>query len=172
MITMTLRLAYDTVGFSCLTTVTAVCIDITWIVILRASGIYLSVTPSCNLLVTCRGVEPNHLVEMDAASGQRMRDIPLHDIKFPWHSVQLTTGQFVVCHGFGYGSDHRVCVVGDNGEKLHSYGDQRGFDDGQLMGPHHLAVDGNSQRVFVADYYNGRIVELSPTLEFVRYASE
>ena len=57
----------------------------------------LSVTPSCNLLVTC--CEPAKLVELSADSGQSVREIALRsDIVLPWHSVQLTTGQFVVCH--------------------------------------------------------------------------
>ena len=87
-------------------------------------------------------------------------------------AVQLTTGQFVVCHG-GWSIDlHRVCIVGDDGKVTHSYGGQRGSDVGQLNGPHYLAVDKDSQFIFVADYGNDRVVLLSPTLEFVRYVSE
>jgi len=132
----------------------------------------LSVTPTCNLLVTCLG-EPNTLVELSADSGQCVREVELQaDIKWPWHSVQLTSGQFVVCHGHGDNSLHRVCVVGDNGKVTCTpYGNELGSDDGQLRGPRHLAVDKDSQSIFVADYYNGRVVLLSPTLEFVRYIS-
>ena len=35
-----------------------------------------------------------------------------------------------------------------------------------------LAVDKDSEFIFVADEWNGRVVLLSPTLEFVRYVSE
>ena len=127
----------------------------------------LTVTPSCNLLVTCRS-EP-----LSADSGQCVREIALQsDIVNPWHSMQLTTGQFVVCHGQWGNSFQRVCVVGDGGEVLRSYGGQRGSDVEHLNWPRHLAVDQDSQFIFVADCDNHRVVLLSPTLEFVRYVSE
>ena len=89
----------------------------------------LSVTPSCNLLVTCR--EPNKLAELSVESGQCVREIALQsDIKRPRHSVQLTTGQFAVCHGYWHINLHRVCIVGDDGKITRSYGG--GSDVGQL----------------------------------------
>ena len=131
----------------------------------------LSVTPSCNLLVTCR--EPSKLVELSADSGQCVREITLQsDITNPCHSVQLTTGQYVVCHGFWDDNRQRVCLVGDDGEVTRSYGNQRGSDVGQLNCPRHLAVDKGSQSIFVADWGNHRVVLLSPTLEFERYVCE
>ena len=78
-----------------------------------------------------------------------------------YHSVQLTTEQFVVSHTGGL---HRVCVVGDDGKVTRSYGGQRGSDVGQLNGPCHLAVDKDSQFIFVADHSNAKVVLLSPTL--------
>ena len=132
----------------------------------------LSVTLSCNLLVTCQG-EPNKLVELSADSGQRVREIALQSgIVWPWHGVQLTTGQFVVCHGAGYNRLHQVCVVGDDGKVTRSYGGQCGSNVGQLDCPCHLAVDKDSQFIFVVDQNNNRVVLLSPTLQFVRYVSE
>jgi len=131
----------------------------------------LSVTPSGNILVIC--CEPNKLVELSVDSGQSVREIALQsDIDGPWHSVQLTTEQYLVCNG---GSDidlHRVCVVGDDGKVTRSYGGQPGSDVGQLHLPYHLAVDKDSQFIFVADSGNARVVLLSPTLEFVRYVIE
>jgi len=128
----------------------------------------LSVTLSGNLLVTCWG--PNKLVELSVDSGECVREIALQsDIEYPRHSVQLTTGQFVVCHGVSDSDFHRVCVVGDDGKVTRSYGGQRGSDVGQLNWPYHLAVDKDSQFIFVADRHNDRVVLLSPTLEFVRY---
>jgi len=128
----------------------------------------LSVTPSANLLVTCQ--LPHKLVELSADSGQCVREIALHsDIYEPHHAVQLTTGQYVVCHGFWFGL-HRV---DDDGRVTRSYsGQQRGSGVGQLDLPRHLAVDEDSQFVFVADCCNNRVVVLSPPLEFVRYISE
>jgi len=128
----------------------------------------LSVTPSGNLLVTCQ--YPNKLVELSVDNGECVREIALQsDIEEPWHSVQLTTGQFVVCHGGVYSDLHRVCVVGDDGKVTRSYGGQRGSHVGQLSYPYHLAVYKDSQFIFVADCHNDRVVLLSPTLEFVRY---
>jgi len=134
----------------------------------------LSVTSSCNLLVTCRCEqfpgEANKLVELSADSGQCVREIALQsDIEHPWHSVQLTTDVFVVCHGNDL---HRVCVVGDDGKVARSYGDEQGSEVGQLNRPTHLAVDKDSQFIFVADYVNDRVVLLSPTFEFVHYVEE
>jgi len=131
----------------------------------------LSVTPSCNLLVTCH--VPNKLVELSADSGQCVREIALQfRIVYPCHSVLLTTGQFVLCHGILTGSLHGVCVVGNYGKLTLYYGGQHGSHVGQLNYPCHLAVDEYSQFIFVADQYNDRLVMLSPTLEFVRYFSE
>jgi len=130
----------------------------------------LSVTPSGNLLVACYGVyEPHKLVELSVVSGQRVREIALQrDIRRSCHSVQLTTGQFVICQG-EQDSPHRVCLVGDDGKVTRSYGLKRGSGVGELKEPCHLAVDKDSQFIFVADHDNARVVLLSPTIEFVRY---
>ena len=128
----------------------------------------LSVTPSGNLLVTCacRG-ENDTLVELSVDSGECVREIALQsDIKYPEHSVQLTIGQYVVCHGAGSGL-HRVCIVGEDGKVTRSYGGRHGSKVGQMDYPSYL--DEDSQFIFVADFNNARVVLLSPTLEFVRY---
>jgi len=140
----------------------------TWPV--RGKPCGLSVTPSCNILVTCR--EPNRLVELKAIDGQVVREIALQsDIAYPEHSVQPATGQYVVCHGAWGSGLHRVCVVGDNGKVTGSYGGQYGCgrDVGQLNGPRHLFVNTDPELIFVADENNIRVVLLSSTLEFVRY---
>jgi len=130
----------------------------------------LSVTPSANLLVTCS--EPNKLFELNADSGQCVREIALQsDIQYPLHAVQLTTGQYIVCHSSILGLD-RVCIVDDDGRVTRSYSGQHGSDVGQLDVPRHLAVDEDSQLICVADRDNDRVVVLSPSLEFVRYISE
>ena len=41
-----------------------------------------------------------------------------------------------------------------------------------MNAPRHLAVDKDSQFIFVADEYKSRVVLLSPTLELVRYVGE
>ena len=137
----------------------------------------LSVTLSCNLLVTLQG-EPNKLVELSADSGQCgqcVREIALQaDIKNPHYGVELTTDQFVLCHGVGDNSLHRVCVVGDDGKVTRSYGGQPGSDVEQLNFPCHLAVDKDSQFIFVADYRNDRVVafgERYKTPQILKYLS-
>jgi len=125
----------------------------------------LSVTPGGNLLVTCHCSDK--MLELSADNGQCVREITLQsDIENLWHGVQLTTGQYVVCHR------HRVCIVDDDGRVTRSYGGQYGSDVGQLNLPRHVAVDEDSQFIYVADLCNDRVVLLSPTLEFVRYVSE
>jgi len=126
----------------------------------------LSVTTSCNLLVTCQRWGENKLSELNAESGQCVREIPL-DMGWSIHSVQLATGHFAVCHGRGETNLHRVCVVGDDGKVARRYGDQCGSKVGQLYNPCHLAVDEASQFIFVADSHNDRVVLLTPTLVFV-----
>ena len=129
----------------------------------------LSVTPNGNLLVVC--CDPK-LVELSAESGKQVREISLQeDIKELGHGIQLANGQFVVCHGY-FSDPHRVCMVDDDGRVTHSYCGKEGSGDRQLKAPLHLAVDEDSQLIFVANSCNNRVVELSPTMEFVRYISE
>jgi len=108
---------------------------------------------------------------LSADSGQCVREITLQsDIVNPCHSVQLTTGQYVVCHSDWKDGLHRVCLVGGDGKITRSYGGPRSSDVRQLNYPRHLAVDKDSQCIFVAD--NHRFLLLSPTLEFVSYITE
>jgi len=130
--------------------------------------IRLSITPNGNLLVVC--CDPKQLVELSAESGEQVREISLQqDFEHLWHGVQLANGQFVVGHGCG--SLSRVCMVDDDGRVKHRHGGKRGSGDGQLSRPRDLAVDEDSQLIFVADSCNARVVVLSPTLQFVRYIS-
>jgi len=126
----------------------------------------LSVTPgSCNLLVAC--LEPSKLVELRADSGQLVQEITLQsDIVYLHHAVQMTTGQYVVCHG-SYYTLNEVCMVDAKGRVTRSYGGRRGSGVGQLDWPRHLAVDEDSQYIFVADCLNHRVVLLCPKLELV-----
>jgi len=134
----------------------------------NATPMGLSVTPSCNLLVTCQ--RPNKLVELSARNGQCVREIALDsDIVRPWHGVQLTNGQYVVCHG-SWVSLHRVCIVDGDGTVIHSYGDKCGSRVDQLKLPCHIAVGKESQFIVVADCFNARVMSLTPTLEFVCYS--
>ena len=140
----------------------------------RGTPVGLSITPSGNLLVTC---QQNKLIELSADSGRRVREIILQsDMVDPLHSIQLATGQYVVSHG---GDLRRVCVVGDDGKITCSYGGQSGPDVKQQSYPCHVAVDTDSQFIFVAfvadidkdGFGYNTVVLLSPTVEFVRYVT-
>ena len=126
----------------------------------------LSVNEAHNVLVTCNRVGK---VKEFSSQGQLIRQVTLpDDLANPWHSIQLTSGQFVVCHGDVGDAMNRVCVVSADGRHtVHTHGGQPGTDHGQYDVPVHLAVD-NNEFVFVTDLNNRRVTLLSPTLNYVR----
>jgi len=126
----------------------------------------LSVTKAHNVLVTCRVVRK---IKEFSSHGVLLRQMSLpDDVITPWHAIQLTTGQYVVCHGDVDDAVHRVCLLSDDVTQIvHSHGGQRGSDTGQYDVPAHLAVDDN-EFVFVADLNNQRVTLLSPTLNYIR----
>ena len=126
----------------------------------------LSVNAAHNLLVTCPLVRK---IKEFSSHGKLLRELTLpDDVTNPWHSIQLTSGQFIACHGDGDDAVHRVCKMSDDGRHVvQSHGGQRGSANGQYDGPVHLAVDDN-EFVFVADVDNRRVTLLSPTLGYIR----
>jgi len=126
----------------------------------------LSVNGMHSLLVTCRDARK---IKEFSSCGKLLRELRLPgDVTEPHHAVQLTSGQFVVCHGFRHNAVNRVCKISEDGRRaVQSHGGQRGSASGQYDGPVHLAVDDN-EFVFVADYYNRRVTLLSPTLGYIR----
>jgi len=128
----------------------------------------LSVNANHNLIVTC--CEVGKIKEF-SPRGELLRDVILpDDVTTPQHAIQLTSGQFIVCHGSVVRNDrvHRVCKISSDGRHVvQSHGGHRGSDTGQYNVPFHLAVDDN-EFVFVLDSDNRRVTLLSPTLEYVR----
>jgi len=126
----------------------------------------LSVNKAHNVLVTCHDVRK---IKEFSSHGVLLRQMTLpDDVITPWHAIQLTTGQYVVCHGDIYDAVHRVCLLSEDVTQIvHSHGGQRGSHTGQYNVPSHLAVDDN-EFVFVADYNNRRVTLLSPTLNYIR----
>jgi len=121
----------------------------------------LSITPNGNLLVTCWGAS-DKLVELSAFSGRCVREITLEsEVVGPHHSMQLTTGEYLVYHSDLCRGFERVCVVGGDGKAT-------GNID-YLSGRCNFAVDEESRFIFVANEGNASVVLLSPKLEFVRY---
>ena len=130
----------------------------------RPSG--LSVNTAHYLLVTCDEVRK---IKEFTTTGDLLREITLpDDIIKPWHAIQLTSGQFIVCHGSRDDAVHRVCMISADGRQIvHSHGGQPGSDNDQYNVPRHLAVDAN-HFVFVVDVINRRVKLLSPKLHYIR----
>jgi len=114
----------------------------------------LSVNKAHNLLVACYGA--NKLREY-ATDGSLVREICLQaGVTHPWHAVQLSTGHYVVSQ---YKSPGVVCVVGVDGQVIHSYGQSQISDVGQMKNPSGLAVTKNDD-ILVADHLNNRILSI------------
>jgi len=126
----------------------------------------LSVNADHNLIVTC--IEVRKIKEFNPR-GELVRDVVLpRDVINPLHAIQLTSGEFIVCHGFIGDAVHRVCRISPDGRHVvQSHGGQRGSDTGQYDWPRHLAVDDN-EFVFVVHINNCRVTLLSPTLNYIR----
>ena len=123
----------------------------------------LSMLHNGNLLVTCR--HPSALVEFHFNDGTIRNEISLDEtITSPWHAVQLSTGNFAVCHGTEL-QKHRVCIVDRSGRIIKSFGSIQGSNKLKLKVPLHLAVDENDF-IFVADCLNSRVTLLTPMLDF------
>jgi hypothetical protein len=129
----------------------------------------LSVTAHSNVLVTCP--DARKLREFETF-GRQIREITLQlDAVNPWHAIQLSNDQFVVCHGGMDDPANRVCRVTAGGSIVQSYGGPKGpATVGQLNRPYYVAADVD-EYIYVADFNNCRVLLLSPTLNFVREVS-
>ena len=129
----------------------------------------LSTTPhGHNVVVTCR--QARKLKEY-TTSGYLIREILLNeDVYQPLHALQLPGEQFVVCHGWGSGPPHRVCIVDVYGRVRQHY---RGPScaDGRLDFPSRLAVDEHGF-IYVSDVVGQKLLLLSPSLVYVKDLSE
>jgi len=126
----------------------------------------LSVNAQHNLLVTCCVARK---IKEFTTDGHIVRTVCLQgDVIKLWHTVQVRSGQFIVCHGQDGDTVNRVCMISADGRHIvHSHGGHPGSHTGQYNVPAHLAVD-NDEFVFVIDVYNRRVTLLSPTLHYVR----
>jgi len=138
----------------------------------------LSVTETQSLLVTCSEVRK---VKEFSTDGKPLRQIQLpKDVIKPWHTIQLSRQQLLVCHGEGSGPEdlHRVCLI--DRKVLKSYGGSHGSGTEQMSVPFHFAVGRDKfgfggwyqygfegKCVFVADRGNSRVLLLSPSLTYI-----
>jgi len=127
-----------------------------WSVARQPAG--LSVNSEHNLLVVS---EDESKLQIFTTHGTLLQNIQLQaDIKYPFHAVQLPTGQFLVSHS---NSLDRVCLVGVDGAVVRSYGGQEGSQLTQMNGPTGLSVD-REGRVLVADHHNNRLLVIDQSL--------
>ena len=125
----------------------------------------LSLTDKHSVVVTCHKV---HKIKQFTTDGQLLREVILpQDFLSPCHAFQLSSGEFIVCHGDRDDPLHRVCLIGTDGHFVKSYGGSKGSGSQQMNVPIHMAVD-RIGFVFVADANNNRVLLLSPTLTYVR----
>ena len=125
----------------------------------------LSATLTGNLLVTC--LQSRKLLELSPRGKCIRTIIPDSEFPSPIHSIQLASGNFVICFFGGAVSGltmqtAAVCIVNPEGKVEQSYAG----GEVQLNYPTHIAVD-KDDFVYVADRNNARIVLLSPSLKFV-----
>jgi len=122
----------------------------------------LSLTYTQGVLVTSLKVRK---IKEFSTDGQLLHELTLpQDVVSPWHAVQLSSEQFIVCHVF---PSHRVCLIGSDGSVVKSFGGPKGSGSQQMNVPVHMAVDRN-EFVFVVDMNNRRVLLLSPQITFVR----
>jgi len=134
-----------------------------WPVNNKLNGLSLSHTHG--VLVTCRDVRKIKEFNTD---GQLLREVVLpDDVISPFHSVQLPSGEFIVCHGDLDDPVHRVCLVSSDGHVVKSFGGPQGSSNQEMNLPVRLDV-GENEFVFVLDVNNRRVLLLSPSLTFVR----
>ena len=125
----------------------------------------LSLTYRHSVLVTCWEVRK---IKEFSTGGHLLHVLTLpHDVVSPWHTIQLSSGQFLVCHGVDDDHLHRVCLVGFDGSVVLSFGGPEGPGSEHMKVPVHMAVDSN-EFAFVVDVHNGQVLLISPRLTYVR----
>jgi len=119
----------------------------------------LSVNTEHNVVVACYGAQK---LQEYTTHGTLVREISLLQVGvfWPWHAIQLSTGDYVVSHGKSPGA---VSVIGVDGEVLHSYDQSQASNVGPMSGPRSLAVTRNDD-ILVADHGNKRILSLDSSL--------
>jgi hypothetical protein len=122
----------------------------------------MSVTADGRLLMV--GEDPLRL-DIYGSDSRLVHSVDLPgDMCEPRHAVETTRNTFVISHGWVDSPLHRVCEVTGEGRLLRAFGGKSGTGDDQLDGPIHLAIN-MSNKVYVADLSNNRVLMLDETLE-------
>ena len=126
-----------------------------WPLTYKPSGV--SVDPiSCSATVT---YYDESAIQEFTDTGSPSNLIPVN-VSYPWDAVRLSSGDYVVSHGWGQGG---VVIVNDAGRVLQS-------DTGMpsaLDRPYSLAVS-ETGFILVADHDRGKIVLLDQSLRYIR----
>ena len=140
----------------------------------------VSVTDRHSVLVTCRVVRE---IEEFTTDGQLIRQLQLPDsVKSPQHTIQLSSGEFILTNSACFGDPlfdpfcvsgpfsfldplHAVCLISSGGQLVKSYISAERSGSQQML--RHFVVDRRGF-VFVADYFDYRVLLLSPSLNYIR----
>jgi len=120
-----------------------------------------TLTYTHGVLVTCWKVRQ---IKEFSTDGQLLHVLTLpQDVVSPWHAVQLSSGQFIMCHAQCVNPIplHRVCLLGSDGSVVKSFGGAKSSGSELMNAPTHMAGDRN-EFVFVVDANNNRVLLLSP----------
>jgi len=128
-----------------------------WSVASHPAG--LSVNKAHNVVIACQGA--NKLQEYTTL-GTLVREISPQQagVTRPWHAIQLSTGDYVVCHNMSQGV---VSVVGIDGQVMCTYGHSQASCVGQMSSPKSLAVTNNGD-ILLVDQGNNRILSVNSSL--------
>ena len=123
----------------------------------------ISVTSSHHVLVLCGGGK----LKLFSTDGVLHKAVELPpDLVHVTSAVELTPGRYVVSHGRGSDTLHRVCVVDNEGNVLRRFGGLRGSHPKLLASPRDVGVDKDGF-VHVDDEKNDRLVVLTQQLDHV-----
>ena len=124
----------------------------------------LSVNKEHNVVVACWWA---HKIQEYTTHGALVREISLQQagVMYPWHAVQLSTGDYVVSGWKSTGG--AVSVVGIDGRVVRHYCPSPSSDLGEMKDPTGLAVTKNDD-ILVADADNKRILLVNSSLSSAR----
>lgn len=90
--------------------------------------------------------------------GLLLREIRLaSELVNPHHTIMLTNGQLLICHGFESDPTNRLCIVDATTGTILKYLDCVSSSD-KLLQPTRIAVAETLAAAFIADFKNDRIV--------------
>lgn len=116
----------------------------------------ISVTPNQEVLMVSSGSPSSLKFFGSDATLRRSFSLPSQITK-PTHAVALADGHVILSHGGVGSSEQKICELSAHGEVIRSYPS----DYTNLSWPCHLAVDLVKGFVFVADFWNRRILILN-----------